>query len=407
MTKAYKLICLFVVALLALTGSVFLRPARALDKVTTQKVMQAVVQLGPVANVTTKKGTEVRFFGWGSGTIISRDGYILTNYHVVDVSDLVQEVAKQKNVKIREGELVVLITKRSDQPPVASFIAEVLSGSPDLDLAVLRIKSDLSGKAVDLEALDLPFVPLGDSDQIDLGDKLNIFGYPGIGGNNITFTSGNVSGFDSEEGVEGRAWIKTDATIAGGNSGGTAVDEEGALQGVPTRIFSNKEGQSVDCRRLADTNGDGKIDETDNCIPVGGFINALRPVNVGKALIEEARGGKTDEPLPVDEPVTGDGVQITGVIVDADTGKPIPGAVFVVLNQDVTWDTYDQKDEQILDAVTADRNGKFEMGEVVIRGKSYSIGWGAQGYKPVREDDVEIKSAWPDVLEVKLKLQKQ
>lgn len=407
MTKMQKLFSLLTVIMLALTGSIALRPAQALDRAGTQKVMQAVVQLGPVANVTTKKGTEVRFFGWGSGTILSPDGYILTNYHVVDVSDLVEEVKTQKGVKIREGEMVVLITKRSDQPPIASYIAEVLVGSPELDLAIIRIKTDLSGKAVDPTALNLPFVPLGDSDEIDLGDKLNIFGYPAIGGNTITFSSGNVSGFDSEDDVEGRAWIKTDATISGGNSGGTGVDDDGKLIGVPTRIFSNKDGQFVDCRRLADTNGDGKITEDDSCIPVGGFINALRPVNLAKPLIEEASdgggGGNTDDPLPKPE----GGVKITGTIVDATTGKAIAGAVFVVLQEGVTWDDYEDQDEQILDAVQTDRRGMFAMTEVVERGKTYSIGWGAKGYQAVREDAVEIEADWPDELEVKLKLQRQ
>jgi S1-C subfamily serine protease len=405
MKKLTKFISLCTVTLLALTSSIVLRPTQALDRNVTQSVMHAVVQLGPIAEVTNKKGkTEVRFFGWGSGTLLTADGYILTNHHVTDVTDLVDEVQDQKNIKIREGELVVLLTKRSDQPAVATYIAEVVADSEDLDLAVLKITKDLSGKAVDASALNLPFVELGDSDSIDLGDIINIFGYPGIGGDTITFTSGNVSGFDSDTGVEGRAWIKTDATIAGGNSGGTGVDNDGKLIGVPTRIFSNKEGQSVDCRRLADTNGDGKIDETDTCIPVGGFINALRPVNLAKDLIQEAVGqNNTEDPTP---PVT-DGVKFAGKIVDADTGKPIANAVFVVLNEGVNWDAYDNSDEQILEAVQTDRKGQFEMSELVERGKSYSVGWAAKGYQAVKEDDVEIQTDWPETVQVTLKLQKQ
>jgi S1-C subfamily serine protease len=347
----------------------------------------------------------VRFFGWGSGTLLSADGYILTNHHVTDVSDVIDQVKDQPNIKIREGELVVLLTKRSDQPAVATYIAEVVADSEDLDLAVLKITKDLSGKAVDSSALNLPYVELGDSDGIDLGDTINIFGYPGIGGDTITFTSGNVSGFDSDSGVKGRAWIKTDATIAGGNSGGTGVDNEGKLIGVPTRIFSNKEGQSVDCRRLADTNGDGKIDESDTCIPVGGFINALRPVNLAKDLIQEAIGQSDnhDEPTAV---VT-DGVKFAGKIVDADTGKPIANAIFVVLKQGINWDAYDNSDEQILEAVQTDRKGQFEMSEMVERGQTYSVGWAAKGYQTMKEDDVEIKTDWPDTVQVTLKLQKQ
>jgi S1-C subfamily serine protease len=404
MKKITKFISLCIATLLALSGSVLLRPMQALDRNVTQSVMHAVVQLGPIAEVTNKKGkTEVRFFGWGSGTVLSADGFILTNHHVTDVSDLIAEVENTPTIKIRENQLVVLVTKQSDQPAVATYIAEVVADSEKLDLAVLKITKDLSGKPIDSSSLNLPFVELGDSDSIDLGDTINIFGYPGIGGDTITFTSGNVSGFDSERGINGRAWIKTDATIAGGNSGGTGVDNDGKLIGVPTRIFSNKEGEYVDCRRLADTNGDGQIDENDTCIPVGGFINALRPVNLAKGLIAEAMSTDASEPT---SPIT-DGVKFTGKIVDADTGKAIANAVFVVLKQGVSWDDYDNSDDQILEAVQTDRKGQFEMSELVERGKSYSIGWGAKGYQAVKQDDVEIQDDWPDTVQVTLKLQKQ
>ena len=79
-----------------------------------------------------------------------------------------------------------------------------------------------------MQNLNLPAIELGDSDSLNLGDRISIFGYPGIGGETVTYTSGNVSGFGGEPGVrESRAWIKTDATIAGGNSGGTAGDAAG------------------------------------------------------------------------------------------------------------------------------------------------------------------------------------
>src|SRR3990172_308128 len=125
--------------------------------------------------------------------------------------------------------------------------------------------------------IDLPFVQLADSDLVEIGDDLRILGYPGIGGDTITFTEGAVSGFTSERGVEGRAWIKTDATIAGGNSGGMGVNADGLLMGVPTRASAGGDNAIVDCRAVADTNRDGVIDDQDSCVPIGGFINGLRP----------------------------------------------------------------------------------------------------------------------------------
>ena len=209
----------------------------ALEKKVIQEVSKASVQLGPVMVIKDKSGKEVlRWFGWGSGTIISKDGFIITNNHVFDTAEI-KATAKKAGGRLLEGRLMVLVTKRTDQPPVAAFIATGVYNDARLDLAVLKITQDLSGQEVNADELNLPFVPLGNSDEIDLGDKINIFGYPGIGGDTITFTEGPVSGFASDPNVKGgRGWIKTSATIAGGNSGGTGVDESGKL------IYGNRDG---------------------------------------------------------------------------------------------------------------------------------------------------------------------
>ena len=82
-----------------------------------------------------------------------------------------------------------------------------------------------------------------------------------------------------------------DATIAGGNSGGLAVNDSGTIIGIPTQASSGANGQITDCRVVQDTNNDGRLDDNDTCIPIGGFINALRPVNLALALIRAAQSG--------------------------------------------------------------------------------------------------------------------
>jgi len=416
--RFFKLGSLSLAVLVALATSVAVHPTRADDLTTGGKnLWRAVVQLGPIALVKNKAGkTEVRYFGWGSGTILTPDGYILTNQHVTDVSDVIEQAKSQKNVKVQEDKLVVLLTKSPDQPPVAAYIATVVGQSEKLDLALLKITHDLTGKEVDPESLDLPYIQIGDSDAIQLEDTLRIYGYPGIGGNTITFTKGNVSGFDNEQGVKGRAWIKTDATIAGGNSGGTAVNDAGQLVGIPTQAAVASAQNITDCRRVQDTNGDGEIDEDDSCIPIGGFINALRPVNLASPVIREGQDAAEDagdeedtggEEDTGDEEEVTEGVQIVGTIVDADTGKPLAGAIFVVLNEGVTWDAFTGSDDEVYEAVNADRKGKFEMTKLLERGKSYSVGWTAKGYQAVKQDDLEVTDDTPDVVEAKLKLQKQ
>jgi len=213
----------------------------------------------------------------GSGTFISPDGLILTNAHVVD--DRFDEY----------DSLAVATTVATDEPPELGYLAEIAAVDYALDLAVVRVTSDLDGNEVTEE---FPFVALGDSENVEIGDNIRILGYPGIGGDTITFTNGVVSGFTSERSVGGRAWIKTDATIAGGNSGGLAVDAAGRLIGVPTIAGSGADDQPVDCRYVADTNRDGVVDENDNCVPVGGFINGLRPVNLALPLIDAVKAGE-------------------------------------------------------------------------------------------------------------------
>lgn len=216
----------------------------------------------------------------GSGTIVDPSGVILTNCHVAN--------PRSMGVSSPPADrLGIAITEDADDPPALSYFAEVAAFDPQLDLAVLRIVADVRGRRVG--ELSLPFVGIGDSDKLNLGERISIFGYPGIGGETVTFTSGNVSGFRREERVAAsRAWIKTDATIAGGNSGGTAVNEQGLLVGIPTQAAAGSGVTPVDARPVLDTNGDGRIDERDTPMAIGGFINGLRPVNLALPLLEKA-----------------------------------------------------------------------------------------------------------------------
>jgi serine protease Do len=233
-----------------------------------------------------KKNNEYQVAWTGSGTIISPSGLILTNSHVAAPS------AMDPN-ETDPDLLAIGLVESEDKPPVFSYIAEVRAVDGYLDLAVLQIVSTLDGSAVDASQLNLPYVPLGDSDKIHVGDHLSIFGFPGIGGETITFTDGSVSGFTSEDQVGDRAWVKTDATIAGGNSGGLAADDAGHIIGVPSRASSGSDSSQVtDCRVVQDTNDDGVIDDKDTCIPIGGFINAIRPIKLALALIKASRDGQ-------------------------------------------------------------------------------------------------------------------
>jgi serine protease Do len=150
--------------------------------------------------------------GLGSGVIVTTDGYILTNNHVVDGAD---------EVKVAFGE------------PRKEFVATVVGRDEKADVAVLKV-----------EATGLPAITLGDSDQLEVGDTVLAIGNPfGVG---MTVTHGIVSavgrgGFGIEDYED---FIQIDAPINPGNSGGALLDSDGRLVGINTAIMSSTGGSN-------------------------------------------------------------------------------------------------------------------------------------------------------------------
>ena len=147
--------------------------------------------------------------GLGSGVIMSADGYVLTNNHVVQEADHIEAV-------LADG-------RRAS--------ARVIGADPESDLAVLKI--DLP---------DLPVMTPSDSDRIEVGDRVLAIGNPfGVG---QTVTSGIVSALGRDQlGINTfENFIQTDAAINPGNSGGALTDEQGRLLGINTAIYSRSGG---------------------------------------------------------------------------------------------------------------------------------------------------------------------
>jgi serine protease Do len=144
----------------------------------------------------------------GSGVVISSDGYILTNNHVI-------ENAKDIQVALNDGR---------------SFTAKLVGTDPQTDVSLLKI-----------EANNLPALTLADSDAVEIGDVVLAIGNPfGIG---QTVTEGIVSAKDRmTEGDKDEDFIQTDAAINPGNSGGALVDTQGRLVGINTSILSRTGG---------------------------------------------------------------------------------------------------------------------------------------------------------------------
>jgi S1-C subfamily serine protease/ribosomal protein L40E len=187
----------------------------------------------------------------GSGSVLTDKGHILTNLHVVGDP-------KTGWLYNARGTIYVAISPADLKgPPQVRYMAEVVKSDQRLDLALLKIRATREGKALPAD-LGLTTLPVGDSDRLAIGDEISIIGFPGLGGDTVTYTKGSVSGFLSAEG-----WIKTDAEINAGNSGGAAINQAGQLVGIPSAAAT----------------------ETTR---VPGKIGLVRPVNLAKPLIEWA-----------------------------------------------------------------------------------------------------------------------
>ena len=144
--------------------------------------------------------------GFGSGVIISKDGYIVTNNHVIDKADVI-------SVKLNDGR---------------EFTGRIIGTDPSTDLALVKIEGE-----------DLPTIPVGDSDQLKIGEWVLAVGNPF--NMTSTVTAGIVSAKARSLGVYNKgveSFIQTDAAINQGNSGGALVNARGELVGINSVLYS-------------------------------------------------------------------------------------------------------------------------------------------------------------------------
>lgn len=158
---------------------------------------------------------EQRLSGMGSGVLISADGYILTNNHVIEEAD----------------ELKVALSDDRE------FTAKLVGTDPKTDIAVIKI-----------EAENLPFATLADSDKLRVGDVVFAIGNPLGIGQTVTMGIVSATGRKNVNLLTDRApdayedFIQTDAAINFGNSGGALVDAKGRLVGINSGIATTNRG---------------------------------------------------------------------------------------------------------------------------------------------------------------------
>jgi serine protease DegQ len=248
--------------------------------------------------------------GVGSGLIVSPDGYVLTNNHVVERMDDIE-------VMLTDGR------KAS---------AKVIGSDPETDLAVLKIELDR-----------LPAITFGDSDTLQVGDAVLAIGNPfGVG---QTVTAGIVSALGRNQlGINTfENFIQTDAAINPGNSGGALIDANGTLMGINSAIYSRSGGS----------------------LGIGFAIPVSTAQHVMESLIREGqvtRGWIGVEPRDLTPEIAEtfnlpvkDGVLITGVLHNgpAAQGGVRPGDVVIRIAQTPVANT-----SQLLNAVAGLKPGE-------------------------------------------------
>jgi len=167
------------------------------------KVEQKLVNVvGPFQNQPRQEGS-------GSGAIVRSDGYILTNHHVVGEADKI-------SVQLYDGQ---------------ELKARLIGTDPATDISVIKI-----------EGKNMPVLPMGNSNNILVGESVIVIGNPFGLSHTVTFGIVSAKGRTGMGIAEYEDFIQTDAAINPGNSGGPLVDLEGKIVGVNTAIFSNSGG---------------------------------------------------------------------------------------------------------------------------------------------------------------------
>ena len=307
--------------------------------------------------------------GGGSGVIVGADGSILTNYHVIH----------DKNGRLHDV-FVVGRFSQLDQAPQLQC-----AGRPnrsklqrELDLALVKCDTDLDGRTWTPSSVGVwqTLAPAKTADLI--GQRLWVLGYPDVGGGGLTLSTGEIGGWTGQDGAAGRDFIKTDASITHGNSGGPAVDDKGRLVGIAT------------ASRTKLSQGGGVIETKQ--------VGLVRPLTAASDLLAIAsigwtpREGHTDvEIQPSAVEASPEGIRIATHVLDHATDAPVRDALVMVLKGEVKEGTIDvnRLDDQVIAWGRSNTQGEVALKQPVPFG-TYTVLVRASGYQPLIGDSALV-----------------
>lgn len=305
-----------------------------------EQVKKAIPAIGLVL-VRNQGDVQLKPRPRGSAVIISKEGLVITNFHVI---------ARDRSTTLYDEIYLSLPADNGADAAIAPRqlrLQSVLTNQ-ERDLALLRPMPEPNAKS-ETSLSVLPFLELGESNKIELLDDLFIIGFPEKGGTTVTVNYGVVEGKDVLD-----DWIKTDARIIHGNSGGAAVNSEGKLIGIPTRVVADSDG-----------------------IKTYGSVGYLRPAHLISAMIakyqdEERKALARKNPAVPANPVgatvpnavpANSLVKVHGTVISSE-GKPLAGVRvgLLLVGQEVAA-------ANILTWGGSNAEGKFELEKTVPAGR--------------------------------------
>ena len=331
-------------------------------------VRQAIASTGLISVRNSSDPSSLPPRPRGSAVVLRGDGLLVTNYHVIT------------NTKTGRSYDEIFLSLSNDADSSASltrYRLKPLLINKGFDLALMRVESDAAGAPVP-KSFTFPSIEMGDSRKIRVLDDLFIIGFPEKGGSTITVSRGVVEGKDILAN-----WIKTNARVIHGNSGGAAVNSEGRLIGIPTKVIADEQP--------VDRDGDGFPDDSKRY----GAIGFLRPSHLVAEMMTQLNNGASEDTAVPSTPRMVDSatlITVRGIVKWAANGRPVAGALVGLLplgESNVTEGT-------LLTWGSTNAEGAFKLNKPVPPGK-YTLKAKAFANQPFSRD-VEIGPGAPALI---------
>ncbi len=348
------------------------------------------------------------YLGRGTGFFVTTDGIIFTNRHVIEqcvygyvmyedkkgeygIETYFKGIEKDPAVKCiaYSGYTIPIVQVYHGRGPndYKLYLAEVLTMSDAYDGAVMRIVSDIDGNAV-----TTPFtaLPIGNSDLCKQGEDLVVMGYPAQYSGNydlalkdmITFTKGYHSGWDFVFNPD-YGFIKTDAAINAGNSGGPVFGKDNKVIGI-----ASAKGIATNIGLVGGINGMYYVVAPKANVFKALIAKGLTPPEKAENITVTTGEQKAMPKFALCGESTSSGKKttVTGIVKSADTGKPIKNAVVGLLIYDAKKDDF-----IVVSGGYSGPDGKFKMEPDVTLDTDYGIACMADGYNDL-VDVIKITS---------------